>query len=140
MKESISMVYFRAAFDRWFRQSGLKQHQAGTRLGISQSLVTKLLRGERAVSFAQADEIAQGLKTTVAKMIEDGERITNKDTAKNNMSKWESEAIEAFKLVLKKQNDSAAKMILKNVIDYAAQDVAEDIDTNPTQTQLSKSA
>lgn len=119
MKESISMQYFRASFEKWFRQSGLKQHQAGTRLGISQSLVTKLLRGERHVSFSQADEIAKGLKTTVAKMIEDGERLINKTEKRDSNSALETEAFEAFQTVLKNQNDSAAKLIVKNILTYA---------------------
>jgi hypothetical protein len=140
MKESISLKYFRAAFEKWFRNANLKQFQAGMRLNISQSLVTKLLRGERGLSFAQADQIAQGLNTTVAQMLLEGQKILEGPHEKSEFDNEQRKAIESFKECLRHGGD-AAEMLANAAIDLAQKKrAAEDLYAPAAAQKLKQTA
>ena len=105
-------------------------------LEISQSHMTKILREERGISFAQADEIAEKLKTTVCKMIEEGEAITEKKTDKKGLTYEQKLAVEAFEKILK-DNDPRSKILVESVLQSAK--IIEEAE-NPTVAKFVKSA
>jgi hypothetical protein len=141
MKQSQTLKYFQAAFEKWFKKSKLKQYQAAMLLEVSQSLVTQFLRGKTGLSFAQADDIATKLNTTVINMLQEGKQILEPENieGKNNLTEEQLFAIDAFK-VLVGSSDKTAKMIIKNVLECAQDLRTETGDLDPTKKQGLRSA
>lgn len=129
------MKYFQTAFEKWFRASGLKQFQAGIQLGISQSLVAKLLSGERGLSFAQADEIAKALNLTVIDMLMEGRRLCGEAPEAENLTAQQMEAIQAFKTLLLFGGELADEMT-ERIIAIARKKLAEANSPSPAKTKF----
>jgi len=138
MKDSKSLQYFRVSFQKWFEKSGLKQHQAATRLEVSQSLITKFLRGETGLSFSQADNIALNLKKSLIEMLLEGKEIIDgsKHEENTHFTNEQKEALEAFKICLLYGGETS-EMIANNAIELARKKQGEvRPQNNPKSPQL----
>lgn len=83
-KNSEAAAQFRAAFEAWFRKSGLTQLQASMKLGISQSLVNRIISGKAAASMALAENIAREIGCDLADMLVEGRSILKSQQAKSS--------------------------------------------------------
>jgi transcriptional regulator with XRE-family HTH domain len=76
-KNSDAAAQFRAAFEAWYRKSGLTQLQASIKFGISQSLVNRIMSGKAAASMALAENIANEIGCDLVDMLLEGRTILN---------------------------------------------------------------
>lgn len=103
MKNSKSLKYFKASFERWFLESKLMQYQAAMIFECSPSFIAQFLSNKTGVSFSQADKIAEKLNSSLVEMILEGKKIVEGVPINKKMkyySREQMEAIEAFETVI----------------------------------------
>ena len=107
---------------------------------VSQSLVTKFLRGETGLSFSQADDIAKKLKTTLLDMLIEGQKILDGVPDSSGLTHEQEEIVDALKFCLK-EGGEGIEIITKAIIDLEQRKQTEAGLLNPPSNGiLSKSA
>lgn len=86
-KNSEAAAQFRAAFEAWFKKSGLTQLQASIKLGISQSLVNRIISGKAAASMGLAENIAKKIGCDLVDMLVEGREILKSQKLRHNKPK-----------------------------------------------------
>ena len=134
------MEQFRAALTQWHDKVGVQIQQSAARLGISHTLMSRLLHGKTGLSIAQAEHISNELGKELVDMLEEGRILLGhkKMTKKNNPYSYEQiRAINAFNVVLS-QGGEGAEILIKAIIDLAEKKQAEAVD--PSRQKDYKSA
>lgn len=118
-EHTYALKYFRAFLDSWLDKNGLNKTVAAQRLGVGQSQLNEILNGKRGASINVLEKMCSNLRVNIVDALSLGRRLCGDGSDDIVLSRDDIETIEAFKTVLKNQNDSAAKLIVKNVLAYA---------------------
>ena len=110
--------YIRESLRYWLKELDINQDQASKRCHIARSTINKILSGKLGVNFKNAELISKGLNTTIEEMIKNGKQLLGDDPETEHLNAEQIQALEAFGYILKNQHDSAAKLIVKNVLAY----------------------
>jgi len=113
-----ALKYFRAYLEFWLERTGFNKTFAAKRLGIGQSQLNEIINGKRGASINLIERVCSNLRSNIVDVLEQGRKLCGESPKEDNFSKNQIEAIEDFKIVVS-NNDSAAKMIVNNVLDYA---------------------
>jgi len=73
-------IYFCAALQHWFKDSGKKQVEAAAVFGMTQGTFNNLINGKKGASVAQMEEIADKLGKDLADMLAEGRSLLAGET------------------------------------------------------------
>ena len=137
--DSKAIEQFRAVLKYWHTAQGIQIQQSAARLGISHTLMSRLLHGKTGISLPQAENIATEMGKELVDVLIEGRKLIGGSQTKKEFLDPHKEAKEAFSFILL-QGGELAEEFAERAIAIAKKKKTEVV-FKPTSTlPLSKSA